>query len=117
MLKKVSKKALPLILAMLMLVGAMPMSAFADDSVTGIIAVDEEKVFIDLLADDVEVPDVDVLPTIEGTVDNYADFMKYLRILEGYAESYAESINSTGMNKKDPAELVLNFIRTGVERY
>jgi len=47
-----------------------------------------------------------------GSVTNYADFMKNLKVLEGYAKTYAAEIYG-----KDPAELVLNFIRTGVERY
>ena len=47
-----------------------------------------------------------------GSVTNYADFMTNLKVLEGYAAEYAAEIYG-----KDPGELVLNFIRTGVERY
>ena len=55
-----------------------------------------------------------VSPTIYavGSTTNYSDFMSNLKILEGYADEYA-----SGIYGKDPGELVLNFIRTGVERY
>ena len=46
-----------------------------------------------------------------GSVTNYADFMEDLKVLESYAETYAAEAF------KDAGELVLNFIRTGVERY
>ena len=44
-------------------------------------------------------------------VTNYADFMTGLKQLEKYAEAYGKAAS------RDPGELVLNFIRTGVERY
>lgn len=47
-----------------------------------------------------------------GNVTNYNDFMTNLKVLEDYAAEYAAQIYG-----KDPGELVLNFIRTGVERY
>ncbi|MBR5286577.1 MAG: phosphodiester glycosidase family protein [Clostridia bacterium] len=55
-----------------------------------------------------------VSPTVYavGSTTNYADFMTNLKVLEGYADEYA-----SGIYGKDPGELVLNFIRTGVERY
>ncbi len=47
-----------------------------------------------------------------GSVTNYADFLYELKQLETYAEAfYAEN------SVKSKGELVLNFIRTGVERY
>ena len=49
----------------------------------------------------------------EGEVTNYADFLKYLKELEVYAEAYA----ATSSKYKDANLLVVNFIRTGVERY
>lgn len=76
MFKKNSKRWLALILAVIMVVGLVPMSVFA-----------------------------------EGSVNNYADFMANLKVLEGYADEYGSAVN------RDPGELVLNFIRTGVERY
>ena len=48
----------------------------------------------------------------QTSVTNYSDFMTNLKVLEGYADEYAAEIYG-----KDPGELVLNFIRTGVERY
>ena len=60
---------------------------------------------------------VNVIPQPVGaetssSVTNYEDFMTHLKVLEGYAGEYAAAIYG-----KDPGELVLNFIRTGVERY
>ena len=45
------------------------------------------------------------------SVTNYDDFIAELKVLETYAEEYAKAV------QRDPGELVLNFIRTGVERY
>ena len=47
----------------------------------------------------------------EAGVADYASFVTYLKVLEGYADQYASTANKTS------AELVINFIRTGVERY
>ncbi len=76
MLKNTPAKLLATLLAVLMLVGMMPISAFA-----------------------------------AGSVDNYADFLANLKQLEVYADEFA------AQSSRDPGELVLNFIRTGVERY
>ena len=46
-------------------------------------------------------------------VDSYADFVKELKVLEDYADSYL----NTQSKYKDAGELIVNFIRTGVERY
>ena len=46
------------------------------------------------------------------SVTNYDDFIANLKVLETYADAYAAEIYG-----KDSGELVLNFIRTGVERY
>ena len=55
---------------------------------------------------------VGLLPLgVSAAVTNYADFMTDLKQLEIYAQEYAASVS------RDPGELVLNFIRTGVERY
>ena len=51
----------------------------------------------------------------EGEVTNYADFIKYLKELEVYAKAYASSTSNA--KYRDPSLLVVNFIRTGVERY
>ena len=46
-----------------------------------------------------------------GSVYDYPAFLSALKVLEGYADEYAATSN------KDPDELVINFIRTGVDRY
>ena len=76
MLKKAPAKLLAVLVAVLMLVGMMPITAFA-----------------------------------AGSVTNYADFLAKLKQLEVYADEFA------AQSSRDPGELVLNFIRTGVERY
>ena len=74
MLKRTSAKVLALLLAMLMVVGMLPLTMFA-------------------------------------ATTNYADFLANLKQLEVYADEFA------AQSSRDPGELVLNFIRTGVERY
>ncbi|MBR6568077.1 MAG: phosphodiester glycosidase family protein, partial [Clostridia bacterium] len=50
--------------------------------------------------------------TAAGSVTNYADFLDEFKQLEAYAEAYyAEN------SAKSEGELVLNFVRTGVDRY
>ena len=46
-----------------------------------------------------------------GSVYDYQAFMSNLTVLEGYADTYAAA------SGKDAGELVINFIRTGVDRY
>ena len=79
-MKNIFKRVLMLLLALVMVLGAMPLTAIAVETT--------------------------------GSVTNYTDFIANLKILEGYANEYASSIHG-----KDAGELVLNFIRTGVERY
>ena len=45
-------------------------------------------------------------------VEDYATFLASLKTLEGYAADYA-AVNT----KEDPVLLVINYVRTGVERY
>ena len=47
-----------------------------------------------------------------GKVTDYATFMADLKILENYAETYAKEHKG-----ESETELVINFIRTGVEKY
>lgn len=75
-MRKTSTRFIAFILMAVMLLGMVPMNAFA-----------------------------------AGNVTNYADFMEKIKILETYADEYAASVF------RDPGELVLNFIRTGVDRY
>lgn len=76
MFQKPSVKWLSFLLAVVMIVGMLPLSAFA-----------------------------------AGSVTTYQEFLSALKVLEVYADSYAAT------SGKDSGELVLNFIRTGVERY
>ena len=46
-----------------------------------------------------------------GSVTAYPAFLSALKVLEGYADEYA------AISGKDAGELVINFIRTGVDRY
>ncbi len=78
MKQKKTQKWLALLLAVVMMIGVLPMHAFA---------------------------------TTTDSVTNYADFMTNLKVLETYAVEYAQGTGT------DAGELVLNFIRTGVERY
>ena len=47
----------------------------------------------------------------EPAASDFGTFMASLKVLEGYADSYASITGS------DPAALVLNYIRTGVKKY
>jgi len=76
MLKKISKRLVTFILAVLMVVAVAPMQVFA-----------------------------------AGSVTTYEDFMTKFKQLEVYADEYAKA------SLRDAGELVLNFVRTGVERY
>ncbi len=51
------------------------------------------------------------LSVLAGSVTTYADFMANFKTLEEYADAFA------AQSGKDAGELVLNFIRTGVDRY
>ena len=96
MLKRIPVKVISLFLALVMLVGILPMNIWADTT-TG--------------TETETTPEVD--ENTYGTVTNYADFMALLVKLEEYAEAYA----ANPLINKDPKLLVLNFIRCGVERY
>ena len=48
----------------------------------------------------------------EGEIHDYASFISELKVLEGYAENYAQTHTAN-----DAIELVINFIRTGVDKY
>ena len=92
MLKKVSVKLLAFLLTVVMLFCALPLASLAETvGTTGTTA--------------------PVTEYEHGSTTNYEDFIKNLKVLEGYASAYATSVG------RDAGELVLNFIRTGVERY
>ena len=77
MIKTGTKRLISLLLAAIMVIGILPVTAFAT-----------------------------------GNSTTYAGFMADFKQLEIYADEYAAMIYG-----RDPGELVLNFIRTGVERY
>ena len=77
MKQKFTVKLLSVVMAIILLAGTLPMTAFAENSVT-----------------------------------NYSDFLTELKQLEVYAQEYYAENSS-----KSEGELVLNFIRTGVDRY
>lgn len=73
---------------------------------------DEDSEPIDQLNEDEGSEPIDQL--IEGEeleVNDYATFLSELKVLEGYANNYA------AISSYSSGELILNFIRTGVERY
>lgn len=76
-MKKMTKQVLSFVMALVIVVGTLPLTAIAEGS----------------------------------SVTNYDDFIAELKVLETYADEYAKAV------QRDPGELVLNFIRTGVERY
>ena len=51
------------------------------------------------------------LSALAGSVYDYQAFLSHLKVLEVYADEYAAT------SGKDAGELVINFIRTGVDRY
>ncbi len=54
------------------------------------------------------------IPTLgEPEIDNFQDFIENLSILESIADTYVKKV-APG---KDPASLIIKYIRTGVERY
>lgn len=69
---------LALLLAAIMLIGVLPLSIFAEETLS---------------------------------VSTYDDFLTQLEVLEGYAKEYASTAG------KSANVLIVNFIRTGVERY
>lgn len=76
MFRKTTVKWLSFVLAVVMIVGMVPMNAFA-----------------------------------AGSVTTYEEFMSALSVLEGYANEYAKT------SGKAANLLMINFIRTGVDRY
>lgn len=89
MKKKLTMKLFSVVLAMTMLLTYMPQAAFAD--------------MMDTTAEQ---------PVNAEETADYAQFLSNLQVLETYASQYAEN-NS----KMDETELVLNYIRTGIEKY
>ena len=107
MFEKTAKKLLALLLAVIMAVGMFPATVLADE--INLVPAGENS--------DEETGDGDGATLIEETEEElytttYEDFFNNLQILEDYADKYAK-VNSG----KDATELVINYIRTGVEKY
>ena len=92
MLKKGSVKLLAFVLVVATVICALPLAALAETA-------------------DTSKSTATVTEYEHGSVTNFDDFLKNLKVLETYAVAYAAA------SKRDAGELVLNFIRTGVERY
>ncbi len=100
---------LSLLLALVMCVGLLqPAVAYATDSAEGTGSAQTETT-------DEETGGASEVPVVmseEQGVSDYATFMTLLKVLEGYADAYAAK------NSEYTATLlVINFIRTGVDRY
>lgn len=102
-MKKVSVKLLAFLLTAVMVFCATPSAVFAELDTAGTTDTTTQE---ETGTESGTVSDADY-----GSVTNYDDFMANLKVLEGYADTYAAAVS------RDPGELVLNFIRTGVERY
>ncbi len=102
-MKKVSVKLLAFLLTAVMVFCATPSAVFAELETAG---TTDTTTQAETGTESGTVSDADY-----GSVTNYDDFMANLKVLEGYADTYAAAVS------RDPGELVLNFIRTGVERY
>lgn len=82
MIKKIGKRLLPILLAVIMLFSVLPMQAFA-------------------------------VTAGQPYIDNYYDFLTNLAYLEGFAYQYVNEMNPNA----DPLDLVIKYVRTGVDRY
>ncbi len=91
MLKRTSVKLLAFLLTAVMIFFVLPLTALAEIGTNG--------------------TETAATESADGSVTNYKDFLANLKVLENYAVSYGNSVS------RDSGELVLNFIRTGVERY
>ena len=111
------KRVLTAFLAVCLVVGTFaPITAYAEEPETtdvpeAIAAITEEIVGAEAVIES-EVASVEPLSESEElSVETYAEFLAALKVLEGYADTYAAA------NGKDAKLLVLNYIRTGVKKY
>ena len=112
------KRLLALLLTFSMAFSIMsPITAFAtvtdgqtDEAVAGLGDANLDTTELNGNAQNNQVNQLSVGAELEVT--NYADFLANLKVLETYADAFAAA--NPG---RDAGELVLNFIRTGVERY
>lgn len=108
---RMRKKWLAGLLVLVMLLSALAPAAFAVTAEN----VADETAYADSAADD-GMTDVAVADTAQvqpaRDVSDYASFLANLKVLEGYAQTYARE--HTG---EDAVGLVINYIRCGVDKY
>ena len=108
---RMCKKWLASLLVLVMLLSALAPAAFAVTAEN----VADETVYADSATDD-GLTDVTMADTAQvqpaRDVSDYASFLANLKVLEGYAQTYARE--HTG---EDAVGLVINYIRCGVDKY
>ena len=112
------KRSISAMLVLVLLLSALlPIGVYAaDDSVIENTTDDEEPVASELGDVSIELEDqeseqADNTPAVTE-ISDYATFLSCFKVLEGYAQTYA------GENAGEDANaLIINYIRTGVERY
>ena len=122
-----TKRSISAILVLVLLLSALlPVTAYAADEQTSwdveqdyeeALAPGQEDIWAGTEEELPEKPFEEALPMEEetpaaGTVADYAAFLSGLKLLEGYAQTYAAENAGENVNA-----LIINFIRTGVERY
>ena len=115
-MKKKFTRWLSIVLIICMMLSVVaPVTVFAADDVTenvpGQDAVATEEATGDVVAASEETTDDDS-ETDEPATETYESFLANLKLLQGYAESYYATNTANDVN-----ELMLNYIRTGVDRY
>ena len=106
---KFTVRCLSLFLALVLCLGLLqPVAAFATEETENTNSTEATET-VETLEDGILL--IDKEQTEEPGVADYQSFLDNLKVLEGYADRYASTANKTA------AELVINFIRTGVERY
>ena len=122
-----TKRSISAILVLVLLLSALlPVTAYAADEQTSwdveqdyeeALAPGQEDIWAGTEEELPEKPFDEALPMEEETpaaetVADYAAFLSGLKLLEGYAQTYAAENAGENVNA-----LIINFIRTGVERY
>ena len=122
-----TKRSISAILVLVLLLSALlPVTAYAADEQTSwdveqdyeeALAPGQEDIWAGTEEELPEKPFDEALPMEEETpaaetVADYATFLSGLKLLEGYAQTYAAENAGENVNA-----LIINFIRTGVERY
>ena len=122
-----TKRSISAMLVLVLLLSALlPVTAYAADEQTSwdveqdyeeALAPGQEDIWAGTEEELPEKPFDEALPMEEETpaaetVADYAAFLSGLKLLEGYAQTYAEENAGENVNA-----LIINFIRTGVERY